>query len=133
MGSRRIAPRIINLGTSWRCVVSFTPWSLYPRGKSPRYPSVRRVGRPQIRSGSGGEDKDLRHCPSRELNPGRPSRSLVTILTELPRLRTGTKLYQVGVLVVAKIFAIEFNFSDSGKVNCCFQMHLSLDLILVYL
>jgi len=30
-GSRGIAPLIFNLGTSWRWVTNFTPWSLYLR------------------------------------------------------------------------------------------------------
>jgi len=37
---------------------SFTPRPLYPRGKSPWYPLVRRVAWPQSRSGSDGEDKE---------------------------------------------------------------------------
>jgi hypothetical protein len=35
--SRGTAPRILNLGTWWRQVISFTPPPLYPRGKSCRY------------------------------------------------------------------------------------------------
>jgi hypothetical protein len=34
------APR--HEGTRWRWVVSFTPWRLYPQGKSPWYPLDRR-------------------------------------------------------------------------------------------
>jgi hypothetical protein len=34
-------------------VVSFTPRSLYPQGKSPRYPLDRRLGGPQNQSGRG--------------------------------------------------------------------------------
>jgi hypothetical protein len=34
-GSRCIHPPILDLGTSWRQVVSFTARSLYPRGKDP--------------------------------------------------------------------------------------------------
>jgi hypothetical protein len=30
-----IAPRVLDLGTKWRSAVSFTPWPLYPQGKSP--------------------------------------------------------------------------------------------------
>jgi hypothetical protein len=30
------APRILNLGTIWRWVVSFTPWSVYSQGRDPR-------------------------------------------------------------------------------------------------
>jgi hypothetical protein len=31
-------PRIVDLSTSWRRMVSFTSRPIYPRGKSPRYP-----------------------------------------------------------------------------------------------
>jgi hypothetical protein len=37
---------------------------------------------PQSQSGRDGEEK-TRHCPCRELNPGRPAHSLVCIMTEL--------------------------------------------------
>jgi hypothetical protein len=35
MGEWCIDPRFLDLGTSWRSVVSFTPLPLYPRGKPP--------------------------------------------------------------------------------------------------
>jgi hypothetical protein len=35
LGSGVIAPRILDLGTRWRCVVSFTPRQLYSQGKIP--------------------------------------------------------------------------------------------------
>jgi hypothetical protein len=54
-----IDPRFLDLGTSWRWGVSFTPRPLYPRRKSPRYPLDRRLGGPQSRSGRRGEDKIL--------------------------------------------------------------------------
>jgi len=34
-GSECIAPRILDVGTRWRWVVSFTHRPLYPKGKSP--------------------------------------------------------------------------------------------------
>jgi hypothetical protein len=34
-GSGGIAPRILDLSTRWRWVVSFTPRPLYPRGREP--------------------------------------------------------------------------------------------------
>jgi len=52
-----ITPRILNLGTRWRWVVSFTPQPLYPWGKSPWYPLDRRLGGPYSQSGRGGEEK----------------------------------------------------------------------------
>jgi len=54
--SGRITPRILDLGTSWRTVVSFTAWPLYPWGKNPRYPLGTRLGGLQSRSGRGGEE-----------------------------------------------------------------------------
>jgi hypothetical protein len=50
-GSQYIHPRFLNLGTSWRWVVSFTHRSLYLLRKSSRYPLDGRLGGPQNRSG----------------------------------------------------------------------------------
>jgi hypothetical protein len=41
-----IDPYFLNLGTSWRWVVSFTPRPLYPRGKSHRSPLDSTLGGP---------------------------------------------------------------------------------------
>jgi hypothetical protein len=57
-GSGGIDPRILDLGTSWRWVVSFTPRPLYPPGKSPWYPLGMSLGGLQGRSGRGGEEKN---------------------------------------------------------------------------
>jgi hypothetical protein len=70
-GSGGIAPRILDLDTGWRWVVSFTPRPLYPQGKSLWYPSDRRLGGPQSRSGRGGEEKKSQP-PPRESNPRTP-------------------------------------------------------------
>jgi hypothetical protein len=66
-GNGGIAPRILDFGTRWRWVVSFTPRPLYPKVKSPRYPLDRRLGGPQIRSWRGGKEKNSH--PRRESNP----------------------------------------------------------------
>jgi hypothetical protein len=58
-GSGCIDPHFLDLGTSWRWAVSFTPLLLYPRGKSPRYPLDRRLGGPQIWSGQHEGEKIL--------------------------------------------------------------------------
>jgi len=42
----------------------------------------KRLGGPQNRSGLGGEEKISLHFPRRELNPVRPARSLVSMLTK---------------------------------------------------
>jgi hypothetical protein len=41
------APHILDLGTKWRWVVSFTPRPLYPLGKSAWHPLDRRLCEPQ--------------------------------------------------------------------------------------
>jgi hypothetical protein len=56
-GSGGIAPRILDFGTRWRWVASFTPRPLYSQGKSPWYPLDRRLGGPQNRSERGGKEK----------------------------------------------------------------------------
>jgi hypothetical protein len=43
-GSEGITPHILDLGSSWRWVVSSTPWPFYTQGKSPWYPLDRRLG-----------------------------------------------------------------------------------------
>jgi hypothetical protein len=53
-----IAPHILDLGTRWRLVVTFTPRPLYLQGKSPWYSLDRRLGEPQSRSGRDGEEKN---------------------------------------------------------------------------
>jgi len=49
-GSVSIAPLILHIGTTWSCVVSFTPWHLYPREK-PWYQLCRRLSETQTRFG----------------------------------------------------------------------------------
>jgi hypothetical protein len=56
-GSGSIDPYILDLGTRWRWVVSFTCRPLYPQGKSLWYPLNRRLVAPQRPSGHGGEEK----------------------------------------------------------------------------
>jgi hypothetical protein len=53
----RYSYTILDLGTGWRLVVSFTLLPLSPRGNRPRYPLNRRLGGPQSRSGSYEEKK----------------------------------------------------------------------------
>jgi hypothetical protein len=78
-----IALCILNLGTTWRWVVSFMPRPLYPQGKSPWYPLDRRLGGSQSRSGGVDEEKECHHDPCQKSNPGRPACSLVSTLSEL--------------------------------------------------
>jgi hypothetical protein len=65
-GSGGIAPHILDLGTRWRWVFSFTARPLYLQGKSPWYPWDRRLGGPQRRSGRGGEEKNSQPPPGIE-------------------------------------------------------------------
>jgi hypothetical protein len=58
-GSGCIDPRILDLGTSWRWVITFTPQLLYSRGKSLWYTSDRRLDGPQNRSGWRREEKNI--------------------------------------------------------------------------
>jgi hypothetical protein len=74
-GSGCIEPHFLDLGTSWRRVVSFTTRPLNPMEKSPRYPLDRRLGGPQSRSGQCGEEK-IFTLSGLELRPlSRPART----------------------------------------------------------
>jgi hypothetical protein len=65
-GSRDIAPLILDLGTIWRLVFSFTLRPLYPQGKIAWNSLDRRLGGPQSRSGCCGEDEDSQPLPGLE-------------------------------------------------------------------
>jgi hypothetical protein len=66
-GSGGIAPRILNFGTSWKWVVSFTHRLLYSREKTPpRCPLYRRLFGLQNRCGRGGEEKESLPLPETE-------------------------------------------------------------------
>jgi len=58
-------------------MVSFTPWPLYSRGKSPQYPLDMRFDGPQNLSGRGGEEKES--LPCREVHLICPGCLLVSI------------------------------------------------------
>jgi hypothetical protein len=75
MGSRCIDPTILDLDTIWKWVVSFTPGSLYPRGRTPRYSLDRRLRVLQIRSGRHGEEKNLTAMGTRTPTP-RPQNNI---------------------------------------------------------
>jgi hypothetical protein len=57
-GSGGICPWILDLDPRWRWVVRFTILPLYPWGRSPRCPLVRRLGGLQSRSERDGEEKN---------------------------------------------------------------------------
>jgi hypothetical protein len=57
MGKWKYTSTVLDLGTKQRRVVSFKPRSLYPWGKSPRYPLGRRLGGPQRKYGRYGQEK----------------------------------------------------------------------------
>jgi hypothetical protein len=73
MGSGCVDPHFLDLGTSWRWVVTFTSRPLYPRGKNPLYPLDTRLGGPQSRSGRRGEEKILDPAGTRIRPFGRPA------------------------------------------------------------
>jgi hypothetical protein len=68
---------IIDIGPTWRWMLSFTPPPLHCRGNSPRYPLDRTLGGSHSWSGQCGEEKNLFPLPG--IEP-------VAIPTELSRL-----------------------------------------------
>jgi hypothetical protein len=69
-GSEGIAPRILDLDTRRRWVVSFTPWPLYLQGRRPHCLLDRRLGGPQSQS-ERGEEENISSL-YRESNPWIP-------------------------------------------------------------
>jgi hypothetical protein len=89
MAKRRYSFTILNRGTKWSWVASFTPRPLYSQGKSPRYPLDKRLGGPKSRSGRCGVEKIT--CPCREWNPESSARSISD--WAIPALRQMPVLY----------------------------------------
>jgi hypothetical protein len=81
-GSECTDPRILNFGTVWRWVVSFTPRSLYTRGTSPPYPLDRRLVGTQNLPGKG---ENPAHTRTRTPTPRSSSLLPVAIQTALTR------------------------------------------------
>jgi hypothetical protein len=75
MGECCIDSRFLDLGTSWRWVVSFTPRSPYPREYSHRYPLERRLSAPHCASGRHREVEILPPPRLEVRSLGRPARS----------------------------------------------------------
>jgi hypothetical protein len=67
MGKWRYSATILDLGTIWRWLVSFTPRPHYLRGNHPRYPLDRRLGGPQSRYGRYGKEKNFAFAGNRAL------------------------------------------------------------------
>jgi hypothetical protein len=86
-----IASRILDHGIRWRWVISFTPLLLYPHGKSPWYPLVRRLGGPQNRRGRGGEENSQ---PLPGLEPPFINSVAQRCTTELSRLQHLYKIHR---------------------------------------
>jgi hypothetical protein len=106
--SGSIDPRILDLGTSLRWVISFTPRPFYPKGKIPRYPSNRRLGWPQNRSGRRGDMENLTPTGTRT-----PTLRPVTIMTALSRMdhvtQSELKSKQAAVMTEPSLSRAELN------------------------
>jgi len=76
-----VAPCLLNLGTRWMRVVSFTPRPLYPLPRAPGTHSI--GGRISLRVDLKRQriEKSLL-CPCRDSKPSRPARKLISVLTE---------------------------------------------------
>jgi hypothetical protein len=79
IGSGGIAPRILDIGTRWRWVVSFTLRPLYPQEKIPWYSLDRSLDGPQSRSEHGGEEKEF-PAPAGTRTPDHPAYNTLYIL-----------------------------------------------------
>jgi hypothetical protein len=100
-GSGGVAPRILDVGTRLRWVLSFTHRPLYPQAKSPWYPLDTRLGGPQSRSGRGDEEQNFQPLPGLEPPIIQPVAQRYT--SELFRLRgTFWDLIKSVLLIVSK-------------------------------
>jgi hypothetical protein len=95
-------------------VVSFTPRPLYPQGKIPWYPLDRRLGRPQSRSGRGGEEKNSQPPPGNLV-------SAVTSRKIIPHQRLLIVIYDIVSLINSTLFTADI-ISLCTKKACPYIM-----------
>jgi hypothetical protein len=93
-------------------VASLTTRPLYPRGKSPRHPLDRRLGRPQSRSGRRGKEKILGPTGTRIRTPIFVPQIALAIGIFVVTLKSSNNFYALVLidLVVGFICCIYFNF-----------------------
>jgi len=72
----------------------------------------------QTQSGRGGEEEKSHNCPCRESNPGRPVRSLVTILDEFLRLPSNRNVSVkcIGSKIVFIFVSLVDLFMSRGRI-----------------
>jgi hypothetical protein len=80
LGNTAIIQRFLNFGTKRKKVISVPLWLLYPENITPGSNSIR--GWLSPRTGLDTITKRKKNSPYRESNPGRPYRSVITILTD---------------------------------------------------
>jgi hypothetical protein len=95
-GNGGIVPRILDLGTRWRWVFSFTARPLYPKEKRSWYPLDRRLGGPQRRSERGGEENNSQ--PLQGLEPPIIQPVAPCYITELSQLLNTRKSQKVTLI-----------------------------------
>jgi hypothetical protein len=87
-GKWRYNSTILDFGTKWRWVVSFTPLPLYSRGESPWYSLDRKPGGPQSRSECRSVEKNL--SPAGNRAPAIQPIAIPTKLSQLPTEKRNT-------------------------------------------
>jgi hypothetical protein len=104
-----IASLILNLGTRWKSMVSFTHRLLWPQVKGPLF------------CGIGGEEKKVDFFYSwRESNSDRPVRSLVTVLTEIWNVLVRGKYHALACVISVHAATIMF-MSNRCEHMCLFS------------
>jgi hypothetical protein len=110
MGNWRYSSTIFYLGTRWRWVVSFTSLPLYPRGCSLCYQLNRRLGAPQSRSGSNGEETNLASTENRTPAGGWLSRCLINSYLCVYKTDDGLKIWFVVPCFLTKFATFTFQY-----------------------
>jgi hypothetical protein len=115
MGSGGIEPHFLDIGTSLKWVVSFTPFSLNPRGKNPRYPWI---------GGWVGPRAGLDDVENRVLQPeaGRyPDSSPVVGNITVPAISNTSECYR---FLKRRIYRFEFTELDfKNEIQMTFKFN----------
>jgi hypothetical protein len=133
MGSGCIDTHYLDLGTSWRSAVSFTPRPLYPREKAPGTHCI--GGWVSPRAGLGDTKMiTFLTLPRLELRPlGRPARSLSLYRLRYPRSSISSVLrYLIFIITVIKELHFEKLTYESSRPLWAYPSSLRPILIIYW-
>jgi hypothetical protein len=115
-----IVPRTLNLGTTWRWLISLTSRPLYPRSNCHKYPLDRRLGGLKTVTDAVAKRNISHHWPFREMNPSSPVHNLAPVLTDLHLFNFSKATYNF-YYIKARNYKLQMQRDDKTLMSMIFS------------